>query len=83
MIKAASIKEPDFISKAELMEHLRCDWKTIDRWIADGQFPPPHSRPGKKHPLWLRSHYRTFVETGEWPEEAFVRYVETDSPSPA
>lgn len=63
--------EPDFISKAELARHLCCHVQTITGWISDGTIPPPHSAPGLSHPIWLRRHYRAFVETGQWPDEAW------------
>lgn len=37
-----------------------------------GAIPPPRSRPGERHPLWRRSHYWHFVETGEWPKDAYT-----------
>ena len=63
--------EPDFINKTELAHHLQCDSSTIDTWIVDGTIPPPHARPGVNHPIWRRSHYKVFLETGEWPREAY------------
>lgn len=64
-------KEPDFIGKAELARHLCCHVGTINDWIADGTIPPPHSRPGEKHAVWLRRHYEAFKKTREWPKEAY------------
>jgi hypothetical protein len=63
--------EPDFIGKSELARHLCCDVGTIDDWIVAGSIPPPHARPGARHPIWRRDHYRAFVETGEWPRAAY------------
>lgn len=64
-------QEPDFITKTELAHHLGCHISTLTDWIEDGSIPPPHSRPGDKHPIWLRRHYKEFVRTGKWPREAF------------
>ena len=63
--------EPDFISKGELAFHLGCKTRVIDEWIAKGAFPPPRARPGERHAIWLRRHYRAYRDTGEWPKEAW------------
>jgi len=70
-----SIREgrPDFVGKTELAHHLQCDTGSINHWIADGLIPPPHSRPGEKHPLWRRDHYEEFVKMGRWPREAWQK----------
>ena len=70
-LKVVREKEPDFIGKAELAHHLQCHISTIDEWIADGTIPPPHSRPGDKHPIWLRRHYNAYRETRRWPKESW------------
>ncbi len=74
-IRLKTIKElePDFIGKAELARQLCCHINTLNDWIAKGTIPPPHSRPGVKHPVWLRKHYRIYRETGQWPRAAFWR----------
>lgn len=78
-MKAIKDKEPDFIGKLELARNLCCHIQTINEWIFNGTVPPPHSRPGLNHPIWLRSHYRQFVETGSWPDEAWpIRKVQKD-----
>jgi hypothetical protein len=71
--RAIKEQEPDFISKAELAHHLRCHISTIDEWIANGTIPAPHSRPGDKHPIWLRRHYNAYRDGKEkrWPKEAW------------
>lgn len=62
---------PIFITKKEIAALMSvADTKTIDSWIAKGAFPPPHSRPGERHVVWLRKHWDTYVETGEWPKAA-------------
>lgn len=66
------IAEPLFITKTEMAQHLGVgDMTSIDKWIAAGDFPPPHSQPGKRFAVWLRRHWNTFVETRAWPREAF------------
>lgn len=74
-LKTIREKEPDFIGKTELAHHFQCHVNTINRWIADGTIPPPHCRPGDKHPIWLRKHYEAFRKTREWPREAFWNRV--------
>jgi hypothetical protein len=64
-------RPPDFLDKHELAYHLGCHIGTINRWIRDGVIPGPHSRPGGKHPIWLRKHYEEFLRSGRWPREAF------------
>jgi hypothetical protein len=71
-LKAVKDLEPDFIGKMELAHHLQCHVSTIDEWVADGTIPPPHSRPGVKHPIWLRRHYKVFRDTGEWPKDSWA-----------
>lgn len=69
-------KEPDpiFITKSEMARMMSVgNTSTIDRWVANGTIPPPHSRPGKSHSLWLRKHWLVFVETGKWPNVAFPK----------
>jgi hypothetical protein len=70
-MKALRDKEPDFMGKFELAHHLQCHIGTLNDWIADGTIPPPHSRPGTKHPVWLRKHYEVFKKTRAWPKEAY------------
>jgi predicted DNA-binding transcriptional regulator AlpA len=63
--------DPIFITKSEIAQLMGvADTKTIDSWIANGSFPPPHSRPGPRHAVWLRKHWNIFVDTGKWPEAA-------------
>jgi hypothetical protein len=69
-MKSIRDKAPDFIGKAELAHHLQCHISTIDTWIEEGRIPPPHSRPGEKHPVWLRKHYEVYKGTGSWPRES-------------
>jgi predicted DNA-binding transcriptional regulator AlpA len=58
-----------FVTKSEIARELGgVAMSTIDRWIAAGTFPPPHSRIGPRYCVWLRQHWRQFVETGRWPE---------------
>jgi hypothetical protein len=67
--------EPIFITKSEIAQMMSvADTKTIDSWIANGSFPPPHSRPGVRHAVWLRKHWQAYVDTGEWPKEAFPKW---------
>lgn len=77
-------REPVFLTKVELATHLGCAVRTVDRWIAAGTVPPPHSRPGPQTALWLRRHFTQYVETGAWPKEAYVapsmKRVESSSP---
>lgn len=63
----------DFLSKTELANHLACSTQSLDNWIADGSLPPPHSRPGRNHAVWLREHYEHFKIYGNWPKEAWER----------
>jgi hypothetical protein len=65
-------KPSDFIGKFELAYQLQCAVESITEWIAGGRIPPPHSRPGEKHPVWLRAHYDHFKAHRAWPREAFV-----------
>lgn len=62
---------PAFMRKGELGRELGIDRKTIDRLIASGTIPPPHSRPGPKIALWRREHYEHFKAHRAWPREAF------------
>jgi predicted DNA-binding transcriptional regulator AlpA len=62
-----------FINKSELVRELCVDRKTLDRRIADGSFPPPHSRVGPRVALWLRKHYQFYVDNRRWPAEAYSR----------
>jgi glutamate-1-semialdehyde aminotransferase len=63
---------PIFIKKSEIAALMDvADTKTIDSWIANGGFPKPHSRPGERHAVWLRKHWNSYVENGEWPKEAW------------
>lgn|GEM_PF-2770677 len=72
--------EPVFITKTEIAHHIGlADATTLDKWIADREFPPPHSRPGGRFVVWLRSHWDHYVATGDWPREAWRRpYGETE-----
>lgn len=64
--------EPVFITKTEIGTHLGVgNLDTIDTWIGKGQFPPPHSRPGERFAVWLRQHWKFYVDNGEWPKEAW------------
>ena len=66
--------EPIFITKSELAHHLgHVATSTIDGWVRNGTIPPPHSRLGERSAIWLREHFREYVETGRWPESAFKR----------
>jgi hypothetical protein len=60
-----------FISKVELARHLCVTPRAIDQWIAAGEFPPPHSRPGPRVALWRRRDWRAYVRDGRWPAAAF------------
>jgi hypothetical protein len=62
---------PTFMNKSEIANELSVTTEAIDKWIAAGTFPPPHSRPGKHTSLWLRSHYQHFVKHREWPRAAY------------
>jgi hypothetical protein len=65
-----------FITKSEIAMHLGgASMNTIHRSIAAGDFPPPHSRPGRRFPIWLRKHWQAYVDTGRWPREAFPGYL--------
>lgn len=65
-------EEPVFVTKAGIAHMMGVgSTKTIDSWIAQGTFPPPHSRPGKSHAVWLRKHWLVYIETGRWPPESF------------
>lgn len=67
--------ESVFITKSEIAQMMSVgNTKTIDSWIAQGTFPPPHSRPGPLHTVWLRKHWQVYVETGMWPKEAFPEF---------
>lgn len=62
---------PIFISKSELAIHLGCSGQAIEAWIELGRLPPPHSRPGERHTIWLREHFDQYVKTRRWPKEAY------------
>jgi hypothetical protein len=67
-------KKPDpiFITKTEIATHMGLgNLTTIDDWIVNETFPPPHSRPGERYAVWLRKYWQTYVETGSWPPAAF------------
>ena len=65
--------DPVFITKTEIAQHLGVgDMTTLDIWVANGDFPPPHSRPGRRFAVWLRRHWDHYVADGEWPKEAWV-----------
>lgn len=67
--------DPVFVTKAEIAQMMGVgSTKTIDSWVAQGNFPPPHSRPGKLHAVWLRKHWLYYVENGEWPDECFPKH---------
>jgi predicted DNA-binding transcriptional regulator AlpA len=67
--------EPVFVTKAQIAQMMGVgNTKTIDSWIAQGTFPPPHSRPGPNFTVWLRKHWEIYVETGEWPREAWPKW---------
>lgn len=64
--------EPLFITKTEIAQHMGLgDLGTLDTWIVNRTFPPPHSQPGERYAVWLRKHWLRYVETGEWPGEAW------------
>jgi predicted DNA-binding transcriptional regulator AlpA len=65
------VLNPTFISKVELAQDMGCSTQAIDDWIELGSFPPPHSRPGARHTIWLRKHYDEYVKTRHWPKEAY------------
>lgn len=66
--------EPLFITKTEIAAHMGIgNLGTIDGWIAEGSFPPPHSRPGERFAVWLRKHWASYVETGSWPASAWPK----------
>jgi predicted DNA-binding transcriptional regulator AlpA len=60
-----------FINKAELAREIGIDRKTLDRRIAEGVYPPPHSRQGERIAIWRRKDYLHFVDHGTWPAESF------------
>jgi hypothetical protein len=62
---------PIFISKSELAIHLRCTPRSIEDWVELGRFPPPHSRPGDRHTIWLKVYFDEYVRTGRWPKAAY------------
>lgn len=65
--------EPTFLTKSQLAYAMgRVLPATIDDWIAAGTVPPPHSRPGAKCALWLKTHFDVYVQTGRWPDAAFT-----------
>jgi hypothetical protein len=74
-LKSVKDQRPDFVGKFELAHHLCCHVGTIGEWIGKGDIPPPHSRPGKSHPVWRRDHYEEFVKTGKWPRAAWGHQV--------
>lgn len=74
-------KEPDFVTKTELAMHLGIDTSTVDEWIRKNILPPPHSRPGERHAIWLRKHYHAFRDTQAWPPEAWPKSVRSSEPS--
>lgn len=63
---------PQFISKTEMADVLRCSHTAISEWVASGHFPPPALYPGpeRRISLWRLEHFLAFTETGEWPEGA-------------
>jgi hypothetical protein len=65
---------PLFIDKSEIVFEFGVDMQTIDRWVAAGTFPPPHSRSGERKALWLHKHFDYYVATGHWPKDAFPSY---------
>jgi predicted DNA-binding transcriptional regulator AlpA len=67
----AKVRGGSFINKSEMVREIGIDAKTLDRRIADGVFPPPHSRPGPRITLWRREHFRHYVDRGVWPPESF------------
>ena len=62
-----------FMKKSELARSLDIDPKTLDRKIAEGIIPPPHTRLGPHTARWLRRHYEYFEAHKRWPAEAFAR----------
>lgn len=63
---------PLFITKTEIGNHLGLGClATIDDWIEEGRFPPAHSWPGERYPVWRRRDWDHYVETGAWPLSAF------------
>ncbi len=71
--------EPDFIDKSELAIHFGCSTRTLEDWIELNQFPPPHSRPGQRHAIWLRAHYEAYRQNRRWPKEAYHSSSSMDS----
>jgi predicted DNA-binding transcriptional regulator AlpA len=68
-------RDPIFITKSEIAQLMSvADTKTIDSWVAQRRFPPPHSQPGVRLAVWLRRHWNAYVETGKWPLESFPKY---------
>ena len=66
------VAEPLFVTKTEIAAHLGVgNLATIDEWIREGSFPPPHSRPGQRFAVWLRKHWNAYVDSGVWPSAAF------------
>jgi hypothetical protein len=64
--------EPAFINKSEIVQHLGLGCpSTINDWIADGTWPPPHSEPGRKYSVWRRPDWNHYVSTGSWPRSAW------------
>lgn len=60
-----------FITKPQLAQALGVEPSTIDDWVRDGKFPPPHSRIGERTALWRRDHFDHFVEHRRWPRAAY------------
>lgn len=65
---------PDFLSASALAKKLGvAKSQTLDAWIAAGRFPPPWAYTGPSRRVWRMDHYKVFVATGAWPEEAWRR----------
>ncbi len=64
--------DPLFITKSQLAHAMgNVAPATLDDWVKEGTFPPPHSRPGERTAVWLKRHFDAYVASGRWPEEAF------------
>lgn len=71
MARRCNLPPPDFINKNLLAHHLGCSTQSLDNWITARLIPPPHSRPGRSHAVWLMEHYEAYKKTGEWPKAAW------------
>jgi hypothetical protein len=59
---------PQYISKTEMADILRCTPQAITDWVSDGIFPSAALEPGKgRVSLWLLDDFLEFTRTGRWP----------------